>query len=124
MNKTFKDIGLNKTMQEVVEQLYFKKPTSIQAKAIPAILKEESIIGHSQTGSGNRHACPLRSMNNLADDKDLVQLVITARSLEVAMQLHEEVKPITTLAGKEDVWSNRLIIGGIDLVRMIRQVER
>lgn len=124
MNKTFTDIGLNKTMQKVVEDLYFKAPTSIQAKAIPAILKGESIIGHSQTGSGKTHAFLLPLMNDLIDDKDEVQLVITAPTRELAMQLHEEVKTITNLAAKEDVWTNRLIIGGMDRVRMMKQLER
>lgn len=124
MKQTFKSLGLNSTIQEVVDQLYFKQPTDIQAKAISAILKGESIIGHSQTGSGKTHAFLLPLMNNLKEEQDEVQLVITAPTRELAMQLHEEVKTIASLANKTDAWTSRLIIGGMDRVRMMKQLER
>lgn len=120
----FKQLALNQTMLHVVENLYFKQPTNIQAEAIPLILAGKSIIGQSQTGSGKTHAFLLPLLNNLDDEKEEVQIVITAPTRELAMQIFEEIKTITRLANKENVWQTRLIVGGLDRERMMKQLER
>src|SRR5699024_6299117 len=38
--------------------------------------------------------------------------------------LHEEIKTMTTIANKENVWTSRLLIGGLDRQRMMKQLER
>lgn len=119
----FKQLGLNETLLQVVDKLYFKKPTAIQEKAIPHILAGKSMIGESQTGSGKTHAYLLPLLNNIDPSKNEVQIVITAPTRELAMQLMEEVKTITTLADKEDAWRARLIVGGLDRKRMKRQLN-
>src|SRR5690625_7155286 len=108
----FKDLGLHDTLLQVVEKLYFKHPTAIQREAIPAILKGESIIGESQTGSGKTHAYLLPLLNKIDETKNEVQIVITAPTRELAMQLAEEIKTVTTLAEKDGKWRTRLMVGG------------
>lgn len=124
MEKKFQVLGLSEEIQQIVDKLYFKKPTQIQEEAIPAILHGKSIIGQSQTGSGKTHAFLLPLLNRLEDDAEGVQIVITAPTRELAMQLHEEIKTMTTIANKEDVWTSRLLIGGLDRQRMMKQLER
>lgn len=118
----FNQLGLNDTLLAVVEKLYFKTPTAIQQQAIPQILDGKSIIGQSQTGSGKTHAYLLPLLNQIDETKKEVQMVITAPTRELAMQLFEEVKTITKLADKENVWKSRLIVGGLDRERMKRQL--
>lgn len=120
----FKQLGLNDTLLDVTNKLYFKQPTTIQQRAIPVILDGKSVIGQSQTGSGKTHAYLLPLLNQLNETKDEVQIVITAPTRELSMQIFEEVKTITTLAGKEQVWTSRLIVGGLDRQRMIKKLER
>src|SRR5690625_4429071 len=124
MEKKFQALGLSEEIQQIVDELYFKKPTQIQEEAIPAILHGKSIIGQSQTGSGKTHAFLLPLLNRLEDDAEGVQIVITAPTRELAMQLHEEIKTMTTIANKENVWTSRLLIGGLDRQRMMKQLER
>ncbi|MEI3611693.1 DEAD/DEAH box helicase [Pseudogracilibacillus sp. SO30301A] len=124
MNETFEQLGLNNTMLQVVDKLYFKKPTNIQVQSIPSILQGKSIIGESQTGSGKTHAYLLPLLNQIDESKEEVQLVITAPTRELSMQIFEEIKTITELAQKEQNWITRLIVGGADRQRMIKQLER
>ena len=48
----FKDLGLSDDLFSVIEGLKFTKPTEIQEKSIPLILKGKDVIGESATGSG------------------------------------------------------------------------
>lgn len=122
MTSSFQSIGLNAKLLKVVDQLYFKKPTEIQQQAIPAIIKKKSLIGQSQTGSGKTHAFLLPLFHDLDEEMKEVQYVITAPTRELAMQIHEEAKSIISLAGKDDIWRTRLVVGGMDRERMIKQL--
>lgn len=124
MTSSFQSIGLNPTLLKVVEQLYFKQPTEIQQQAIPEIINKKSLIGQSQTGSGKTHAFLLPLFHGLDEHVEEVQYVITAPTRELAMQIHEEAKTIISLAGKSESWSTRLVVGGMDRERMMKQLER
>lgn len=119
----FKELNLNDNMTNVVEKLYFKEPTQIQAEAIPLILAGKSIVGQSQTGSGKTHAYLLPLMNKIKEGIAETQIVVTAPTRELAMQLNEEVKQIIKLADKQGIWKSRLIVGGIDRKRMAQQLS-
>ena len=119
----FEQLLLNETMLQIVRKLYFKKPTAIQREAIPYILSGKNIVGESQTGSGKTHAYLLPLLNQLDETKEEIQVVITAPTRELALQIFEEIKTMTELADKKDVWKARLIIGGLDRERMMKQLE-
>lgn len=119
----FRALGLGKSISQVTDQLYFKEATPIQAQSIPIILAGKSLVGQSQTGSGKTHAFLLPLLDRLDESKNEVQVVITAPTRELAMQLFEEIKAIRKIAHKEEDWRARLIIGGLDRERMMRQLE-
>lgn len=54
--KTFLDLGLIEQLCEACEHLNYKKPTPIQAQAIPLALEGRDIIGLAETGSGKTAA--------------------------------------------------------------------
>lgn len=118
----FNELGLNETMLAVVDKLYFKTPTHIQQQAIPHILSGKSMVGESQTGSGKTHAYLLPLLQQIDPSKNEVQIVITAPTRELAMQLMEEIKTVRSLAGKSEEWRSRLIVGGLDRERMKKQL--
>lgn len=122
-NQSFKSLGLNDMILSVTEKLFFKQPTEIQRQAIPIILEGKSIVGQSQTGSGKTHAFLLPLLNDLDATKSDVQIVITAPTRELAIQLFEEIKTIRKIANKDDVWKMRLIIGGLDRKKMMEQLS-
>lgn len=120
---TFKQLNISEGMKKVVEALYFKVPTQIQKEAIPEILQGKSIMGHSQTGSGKTHAYLLPTLSKIDSNKDELQLVITAPTRELAIQIMEKIKEIIKILKYEDKWRTRLIVGGMDRPRMIKQLE-
>jgi len=48
----FTDYALQPYLQKALADLKFTQPTPIQERIIPLLLKGESVIGQSQTGSG------------------------------------------------------------------------
>lgn len=125
MNQSdFRRFALNDKILEVIRLLSFKQPTQIQAKVIPKALKGESVIGKSHTGSGKTHAFLLPIFNRLDEEKKEVQFVITAPTRELASQIYDEVRKIIQLAGKQGVWTSKLLIGGTDKQKMVEKLKQ
>ncbi|MBM7569643.1 DEAD/DEAH box helicase [Aquibacillus albus] len=122
-NHLFKQYALSPMMNEVIDKLGFYDPTPIQQKVIPAVLRGESVIGQSHTGSGKTHSYLLPLFNQLVEEKKEVQFVVTAPTRELAIQIFDEVKNIIKFAEKENVWSAKLFIGGTDKKRSIEKLK-
>ncbi|WP_101844309.1 DEAD/DEAH box helicase [Halobacillus sp. Marseille-P3879] len=121
-NHSFKEYAISSNVEQIIEGLGFFNPTPIQEQVIPAVLRGESLIGQSHTGSGKTHAYLLPLLNQLEDDSQHVQFVVTAPTRELAMQIYNEVKKAVELAGKEEVWKSSLVIGGTDKQRMVEKL--
>lgn len=119
----FTYFSLSKEIEKAIDQLGFIKPTPIQKKAIPLILNGESIIGRSQTGSGKTHAYLLPLFNQLDKNLNEVQIVITLPTRELATQIFQEVKNMIQLLNQESFITAKLLIGGMDKQRMIRELK-
>jgi len=122
-SNSFSKLGLNDSLVKVTEELFFKEPTEIQTKVIPEILNNNSVIGESQTGSGKTHAFLLPLFNEIEENKNEVQYVIAVPTRELAMQIHEDIENIIKLSNKKEVWSSRLLVGGLDRDRMKKQLK-
>ena len=57
--KTFEDLGLVDVLVENCSKLGWKKPSKIQAEAIPIALEGKDVIGLAETGSGKTGAFAL-----------------------------------------------------------------
>ncbi|GAL23613.1 ATP-dependent RNA helicase VC1407 [Vibrio variabilis] len=49
---SFSKLGLSQPILDAVASLGYQKPTTIQTKAIPIVLKGENLIAAAQTGTG------------------------------------------------------------------------
>ncbi|WP_085991889.1 DEAD/DEAH box helicase [Oceanobacillus senegalensis] len=119
----FESFHFKPIMYDVVEGLKFRKPTEIQEKVIPKVLKGQSIIGQSSTGSGKTHAYLLPLFNQIKVSKRQVQFVITAPTRELATQIYDEVRKIIKLANQEGSWIAKLLVGGTDKQKMIEKLK-
>lgn len=54
--KTFADFNLQPYLLDAIKEINFHQPTPVQEKVIPLILKGDSVVGQSATGSGKTHA--------------------------------------------------------------------
>src|SRR5690625_3141202 len=122
-NQSFSSFNFQPFINEVIEQLYFKRPTNIQKEVIPLIKAGKSVIGESATGTGKTHAYLLPLLNRLDSTKKEVQFVITSPTRELATQIYHEIKKISKLAHKEDEWTTRLLVGGMDRKQMQQRLK-
>lgn len=61
----FEKFKLLGPIDQALDALQFKKPTPIQEKAIPAILKGTDVIGNAQTGTGKTAAFCIPTLTTL-----------------------------------------------------------
>lgn len=119
----FEEYNLKPWVQDVIKKLSFKNPTPIQEKVVPAVLRGESVIGQSHTGSGKTHAFLLPLFNQLEIDKKEVQFIVTSPTRELASQIYEEVKKIIEFSGFSDQINAKLLIGGTDKKRSVGKLK-
>ncbi|MCI2254518.1 DEAD/DEAH box helicase [Domibacillus sp. PGB-M46] len=120
-NYTFEQYGLKPFIYKGIEALRFKEPTPIQRNMIPLILKGESAIGQSQTGTGKTHSYVLPILNRIETDKKEVQAVITAPTRELATQIYQAFQKVAKES--EEEISIRHFVGGTDKKRDIERLK-
>lgn len=122
MNESkFERFNLKPFIIESVKELGFFEPTEIQERLIPTVLKGDSVIGQSQTGTGKTHAYLLPMIQKVNPSKEAVQAIITAPTRELAAQIHQEILKITK--NSEEEIAVRLYIGGTDKQRTIDKLK-
>jgi ATP-dependent RNA helicase CshB len=117
---TFKQYALNQPIIDGLTDMHIDTPTAIQEKVIPAVLRGESVIGQSQTGSGKTHAFLVPIIDRLNADEDTVQAVITAPSRELATQIYTVA---TTLAKHLPNLRIHNYVGGTDKAKQIEKLQ-
>lgn len=115
----FERYNLHPAFVKAIEKKGFFEPTDIQAKVIPLVLKKESIIGQSQTGTGKSHAYLLPVLSLVKADLKEVQAVITAPTRELAFQIFEHFKELVSALPDEEKITGKCLIGGTDKQRTI-----
>ncbi|HEY5652806.1 MAG TPA: DEAD/DEAH box helicase [Pontiella sp.] len=96
----FSDLISNEKILRAVDDAGFKKPTPIQAEAIPAIQTGRDIIGCARTGTGKTAAFVLPLIQRLEDSwtaarEIRVRSLILSPTRELAIQLHDNIKSFT-----------------------------
>ncbi len=90
----FSDYRINEDIKRNLEQLGFKKPTDIQYKAIPSILKGEDVLAIAQTGTGKTAAFAIPIIHLIYEQKkssrsDAIKCIIMVPTHELAIQITE-----------------------------------
>lgn len=120
--KTFADFNLQPYLLEAIKEINFRQPTPVQEKVIPMILKGESVVGQSATGSGKTHAFLLPIFAQLDVSKQEVQAVITTPSRELACQIYAAAKQLNKHLPQAVTIHN--YVGGTDKQHQIDQLKR
>ncbi len=121
MQHSFEKFGLKPFLIDAIHELGFNEPTEVQEKIIPQIKKGRSVIGQSQTGSGKTHTFLLPLINNIAPEKEEVQIVITAPSRELADQLFQAAEQLVAKADPAIFVQN--YVGGTDKSRQLSKLQ-
>ncbi len=110
-------------LQKGVEGIGFRQPTEIQEKIIPSVLKGETIVGQSQTGTGKTHAYLLPILNKIDPHRTDVQAVITTPTRELANQVYKEIVRLTNYCPEDAKITARCFVGGTDKQRAIDKLK-
>lgn len=116
----FSEYRIAEEIKQSLEELGFKRPTDIQFKAIPSILKREDVLGIAQTGTGKTAAFAIPVIHLLHKRrKGGVKCVVMVPTHELAIQITEvfekiaKYTDITTLG----------IYGGVDQAPQIKKLQ-
>lgn len=109
--KTFQDLGLVDALCENCEKLGWKKPSKIQAEAIPLALEGRDIIGLAETGSGKTGAFALPILQALLETPTRLFALILTPTRELAYQIGEQFDKLGgSLGVKTCVLVGKLVI--------------
>jgi len=117
---SFNKLGLSNWLLSTCEKIKYNTPTPIQSLTIPQILKGKSVIINSETGSGKTAAFGLPLLHDLSKDPTSIFAVIIAPSLELAMQIHEQMN----IFGQGINLRQALIVGGVNYRMQYEQLEK
>ena len=111
----FNDLDIIEPILEALHDEKYEEPTSIQAKAIPLILKRHDVLGSAQTGTGKTAAFAIPILQHLFIDRQqgntsrkIKSLVVTP-TRELAIQIGESFSTY----GKNTGLRNTVIFGGV-----------
>src|SRR4051812_31596740 len=119
----FERFNLKPFIIEAVKELGFHEPTEIQERLIPSVIKGESAVGQSQTGTGKTHSYVLPILQKIDPTIHEVQAIFTAPTRELATQIYQETLKIVKHAPEGEEISVRLFIGGTDKQRTIDRLK-
>ena len=85
-------MNMKESTVKFIELNGFKELTKIQEACIRMAAKDKDIVAISKTGTGKTHAFLIPVMEKIDLQEDNIQVVISAPTRELAMQIHSRAK--------------------------------
>lgn len=120
MQQDFLKLGVKQELNDTLKTIGIKEPTPIQEKAIPALLAGQDVICQAQTGTGKTLAFILPILEKVQPEKRTVQALIIAPTRELAVQITNELKKMTSNIKDVNVLA---VYGGQDVEQQIRKLK-
>ena len=86
---SFDQLGLQKSLLKVLDEVGYETPSAIQAQTIPLILEGKDVVGQAQTGTGKTAAFALPLLSRLDLQQKDPQVLVLAPTRELAIQVAE-----------------------------------
>lgn len=120
----FEDYSISFEIKKNLERQGFRRPTDIQYKAIPPIMKGEDVLAIAQTGTGKTAAFAIPVINKIQRAKkdrraDGIKCLVMAPTHELAEQISEVFKFIAHKTGVKVTG----IIGGVEQAPQIEKLQ-
>ncbi|MTI38823.1 DEAD/DEAH box helicase [Fulvivirga lutimaris] len=121
----FDNYNIYEGIKKSIAKLDYKKPTDIQYKAIPNILKGEDVLAIAQTGTGKTAAFAIPilhilQMKKIKDRPDGVKCLIMAPTHELAQQINEVFKSL----GKHTRVTSFCVHGGVERAEQVEHLNQ
>lgn len=122
---SFADLGLSPKLLKALEKTELKQPTSIQAQAIPHVMKGRDLMGLAQTGTGKTAAFGLPLLHRLLDLTNPpgprnIRALILAPTRELSLQIKDNLEVFT----KGTHLKVLMVVGGQSLNRQSEALKR
>ncbi|MTI30309.1 DEAD/DEAH box helicase [Xanthovirga aplysinae] len=120
----FEDYRISPEIKKGLSKLNFKRPTDIQFKAIPSILKGEDVLAIAQTGTGKTAAFAIPILSMLQERKrkgrtNGIKCLVMVPTRELAVQITEVFKQI----GQNSRVKAFSVFGGVEQDHQIAKLE-
>lgn len=120
----FEEYSISFDLRKNLETQGFRRPTDIQFKAIPPILKGEDVLAIAQTGTGKTAAFAIPVIHKIQTVKktrrtNLIQCLVMVPTHELAQQITEVFVSLAKNTGVKTIG----IIGGVDQAPQIAALE-
>ncbi len=120
----FDDYSITAGIKTSLAKLGYRRPTDIQFKSIPPILKGEDVLAIAQTGTGKTaafaipiiHQLHVRKIKNRADG---IKCLVMVPTRELAIQIHQVFETI----GKHTSVKSFCVFGGVEEGPQIAKLE-
>ena len=94
---TFRELNLNNSLWNALEDLGFSKPTSIQKLAFAPVMSGKDVVGIAQTGTGKTYAYMLPILRILTHSRqETPRVLILVPTRELVVQVVDEIHKIST----------------------------
>lgn len=120
----FEDYRISDEIKKSLSKLGFRKPTDIQYKAIPPIMKGEDVLAIAQTGTGKTAAFAIPVLDKLQYQinrrrSDGIKCVVMVPTRELALQITEVFEQI----GRHTRVKTFCVFGGVEQGPQIAKLE-
>jgi ATP-dependent RNA helicase RhlE len=120
----FNQYSFSPEVKNNLENLGFKRPTDIQFKAIPPIMKGEDVLAIAQTGTGKTAAFAIPIIDKLHRNKknktsEGIKAVVMVPTRELAIQITEVFQEI----GKKTKVTSFCVFGGVEQGPQIAKLQ-
>jgi ATP-dependent RNA helicase RhlE len=117
---TFGELGLSAPLLAAVRDAGYERPTPIQERAIPLVLKGRDLIGLAQTGTGKTAAFTLPIVDRLIGGPRRTRALVLAPTRELAAQVEASFKKYSKHAELDVV----AVFGGVPLEPQEKKLRR
>ena len=113
-------------VKKALQKLDFRRPTDIQFKAIPPVLKGEDVLAIAQTGTGKTAAFAIPVIHRLHGQKlrqrrpDGIKCVVMVPTRELALQIAEAFEQLAQYTRVKTYG----VVGGVEQDPQIAQLEK
>jgi ATP-dependent RNA helicase RhlE len=120
----FEDYSISGAIKKNLEIHGFRRPTDIQYKAIPPVLRGEDVLAIAQTGTGKTAAFAIPIIHKIQQNKKAyyfkgISCLVMAPTHELAQQIAEVFKSIAKNTGVKVA----ALIGGVDQNPQIQKLK-
>lgn len=119
----FTNLNLSENLIKALAEMNFKTPSSIQAEAIPQIMRGNDIIAKAPTGSGKTaaFAIPILEKLDFNPENKTIQALVLCPTRELAIQVHREFEKLSKYHENVSVVS---VYGGQQIDKQLNALKK